>query len=154
MLSESQVRSVALFFLYAVLDEHAALPIADKTSGILRSKLSRVAEESTDAKRILISTCKTQFEKIKKSLSRGTMSMTLSNAFVLPDDVSLAAWVRFQKESPDDELLTVIFSRIMGFTEYDIAEAFEVSEGTATYRLGRGLRRLGEIQRGMHRGVV
>jgi hypothetical protein len=153
MLSESQVRSVALFFLYAVLDEHAALPIADKTSAILKNKLSRVAEESIDAKRIFISTCKTQFDKIKKNLIRGQMSLTLSNALILPEDVSLAAWVRFHKESPDDELLAVIFSRIMGFTEHDIAGAMDVSEGTANYRLGRGLRRLGEIQRGMHRGV-
>lgn len=153
MLSENQVRSVALFFLFTVLDEHAALPIADRTSAMLKNKLGRVAEESIDAKRIVISTLRSQFSKIKKDLIRGQMSMTLTNSLVLPDDVSLAAWVKFHKEATDDELLAVVF-RILGFTEHDMAEAFDVSDGTARYRLGRGLRKLGEIQRGMHRGLV
>ena len=154
MLSENQIRSVALFFLFALLDERAAMPYANRVTAVLKTKLGRHAEESTEAKQIVLGACYRQFQKIKKDILRGQVSTSLSSVLTLPSGADLGAWIRFHKDATDDELLALIFSKIMGFSDFDIAQALGVSEGTIRYRISHAVRRLGETQRGMHRGAV
>lgn len=152
MISDSQVRSVALFFLLAFMDEKIALPAADRAIATLKNKIGRFAEESADAKRILVSVCAAQYFKSKKLVERGQPSPTLGSVLQTPREIDLKAWSQFQKEAADDELLTVLFGRILGINTTDIAIALSVTEGTAHYRLSRAVRRLGELERSIHPG--
>lgn len=153
MVSDTQVRCVALFFLFAFLDEKVALPIADRTVASLKNKIGRFAEESAEARQILISACISQFQKNKKQLERGKQSPSLPTALRLPLDTDLKAWIQFQKEAGEEELLSVLFGQVLGFNATDISAAMSVSEGTTNYRIGNGVRRLGELERTLHPGA-
>jgi hypothetical protein len=66
-----------------------------------------------------------------------------AKGFLLPEDFELAIWVSFLAAADPIEVEAVLFSRILGFTDPEIARGLGVTEGTVRYRVGRALRHLG-----------
>ncbi len=63
--------------------------------------------------------------------------------FELPPDFDMGAWMTFLSSSDPREVEAVLLSRILSFTDEEIAKGLNVSVGTVRYRVGRGLRHLG-----------
>jgi hypothetical protein len=85
------------------------------------------------------------YEIIKQSQSLNRASLVQKTKYILPPGVSLGAWRQFHKEAADDELMSVVWSQIVGFEDSVISQGLGVSEGTVRYRVGRGLRQLGQL---------
>lgn len=66
------------------------------------------------------------------------------NKFFLPKELNIGAWNQFMKDSKEDEMLLVTWSKILNISDYDIARGLGLSEGTVRYRVSNGLKKLGK----------
>ncbi len=147
MITEQHVRWIALFFLFSLLDERVAAQATLKTVTALKARLPVEGTEDPSLMRIrIIEMCEKNRLNFKKQALRSAHILTFSG-WSLPDHVDMGPWARFQKEASEEELLSVIFSRILGFSDEEIAEGLKVTVGTTRYRVGRGLRHLGETNK-------
>lgn len=147
MISDSHVRWIALFFLFSLLDEKVAVQATQRTITSLKARTPEAVKEDEASFRVrLISTCFQFWSQYKKSVPKGKHLMTFAG-WSLPDHADLGPWARFQKEASDEELLSVVLSRLLGFSEDEMAKGLQISEGTARYRVARGVRLLGEMSK-------
>lgn len=65
------------------------------------------------------------------------------DGFLIPVDFDLGIWSSFITSAHPEESEAVLLSRVLGFSDAEIATGIGVSEGTIRYRVGRGLRHLG-----------
>lgn len=144
-MTERQIRSVAVFFLFALLDERAALRAAEVTIAALKARVRE--DDDLESRIAILRACVVGFDREKKRITRGKLALTFESGWRLPDHTELAPWVRFHKDADEEELLALIFSRLMGFSDTEIALALGISEGTARYRIGRAVRHLGAANR-------
>jgi DNA-directed RNA polymerase specialized sigma24 family protein len=138
------IQKFALFFLFAFLDERLAMEVADRAITSYRSKTKNLEPASSQANQVLVRICFDLWKTNKKRIARGQPSSQLSDFGDLPDGLDQAAWLRFHKEAGDEELLALLFQKILSLPESDISEALKVSTGTLRHRMSRGLRMLGD----------
>ena len=146
-MGESEVRSIALFFFFAFLDDLRAIEGSAQAISALEIKKKK-NPASASAVLIVMSTFAV-WSKHHLKLNRGNPNFTNEAGWNIPTDIDLGPWREFQKLATQDELLSVIWSKILGFSETDIAQALGISEGTVRYRLGRALRKLGSMAQGV-----
>lgn len=155
MVTESQVRRIALFFLFALLDTKASCEAAFRVVAQLKASGARgqTGVSDVDLIRLLIKTQKSARHQLRQQTrakgAESTSSTVGAEAWVPPSGLSLAPWQKFQREADELEVISVLLSNILGFGEDVVAKAMGVSLGTARYRLGRGVRHLGQITRQM-----
>lgn len=63
--------------------------------------------------------------------------------FALPGDFELGSWTNFLSAGEATEVEAVLLSKILKFSDEEIADGLGVTTGTVRYRVGRGLRHLG-----------
>lgn len=150
MITDEQVRWIALFFLFALLDEKTALAAAETAAAQVKAlpvPEGPLVDES--ARRVsLISILRKVFETNRKALARNRPLVMSEGVWTLPEGIDLRGWTKFQKDSSDGEVIAVILSKLLSFTDYEIAEGLNISIGTARYRIGKGMRQLGTSLRG------
>ncbi|MCB0419624.1 MAG: hypothetical protein KDD61_01420, partial [Bdellovibrionales bacterium] len=86
------------------------------------------------------------WEKYQKAKAGKNQNLEGDLAFQLPDGVDLGAWRQFAKDADREELLAVIWSKILKLSDEVIAAGIHVTPGTVRHRVGRGLRLLGELK--------
>lgn len=144
MITEEDVRRIALFFLFALSDEKSALQAAQKTVAQLKAK-------SAGSNADLIRTLRKAFEHQQKLGLRAPNVPLSESVCQLPPDVELRAWLKFKKDASEQEIVALVLAKILGFSEDDIARGLDVSIGTVHYRVGKGTRQLGTAMKA--RGV-
>jgi hypothetical protein len=143
MIANEQARWIALFFLFALIDEKIALQAAHKTIGFLKAT-AVVGKGSESERRVaLIRALRSGFETYRKLLPQRKSARPLVQSWSWVSDVDLRAWSKFHKEATDDDVIAVVLSKILGLADAEIAEGLRISLGTARYRIGRGVRQLG-----------
>jgi DNA-directed RNA polymerase specialized sigma24 family protein len=151
MISDDLVRGIALFFLFSLMDEKAALLAAQKVVATLKAqqKPREKSDSSESASRVaLIKILRKTFEQQRKLQPRNRPTAPPSEAWVLPPELAdVKPWQKFQKDAADVEIVAVVLSRILGMTDHEIAEGLNISLGTARYRVGKGMRHLGSSLR-------
>lgn len=150
MITDEQVRAIALFFLFALMDEKIALRAAEKAVASLKATHGRAPGSENAAKvedHSLIRAVKKSFDQHVKLAPRNRAVSVPDSMWKLPSGfdakTGIQAWTRFQQDSGENEIVAVIFSRVLGFRDEDIADGLNVSLGTARYRIGKGMRQLG-----------
>ena len=150
MITDEQVRWIALFFLFSLLDEKTALMAAETAAAQVKAlplPTGPLIDES--ARRVsLIAILRKVFETNRKALARNRPLTLSTTVWTLPEGIDLRGWSKFQKDSSDGEVMAVILSKLLGFTDYEIADGLHISVGTARYRIGKGMRQLGTSLRG------
>ena len=160
---EPYIKSIFLFFYYIFLEEKIALKATRKVlkkqkqlsstffdrSIPDQSIYSKMQEQKirSEVISLLISSClqvwkkyqKYNFSKNKQILSDHSHQKNFTLSF------DLEPWCDFLRETEDEVVLVVILSKILLFKDEDIAKAMKVSIGTVKYRLGYGLRCLGNM---------
>lgn len=137
-MDEALLRSVSLYFHLTIEDERRA----HAASLNALSQIRRMPSKTNKALIILIlhklrakaSRLRIHhwpFKKEETSWSHGKLDMQV--------------WRTFMSRAYDTEVEAVLLSRVLGFSDIDIANGLGVSEGTIRYRVGRGLRTLGGI---------
>lgn len=145
MITNEQVRGIALFFLLALMEERLALQAAHKAIAHLKSIGTNSGTNPTSEidPVTLIRVLKKTLVPYRKLLTRNRGGITPGSAWKLPDNSDITPWVKFQKDNSENEVIAVILSKVLPFTDQQIAEGLNVSLGTARYRIGKGVRQLG-----------
>jgi hypothetical protein len=131
-MDENIIQSVALFFYLNLFDSRPAFSASQHT-------LAQWRDLGTNKKSDLIPIAQKMLKKTKAKPGTG------SDDFILPKNLDLAAWMEFKKRSDSAEYETVLWSRILGFSDEDVATGLGVTEGTVRHRVNRGLRDLGRL---------
>ena len=137
------VRSIALFFFYATLDEKRAIEAASQAFEQVRKKLSKNPQMKPEV--AIISVTKQVWDENSGRFLRGRPNYSSESGWLIPEKVDLGPWKEFQKVSQEDEFLCLIWSKILKISDEDISLGLGVSIGTLRYRIGRALRKLGSI---------
>ena len=143
-MNESQVRSLALFFFFTLLDENLAERAA--LQGVKRIKHLMTKNKNQvefDVNALVVHVAISIFNKMKGREAFNKAHVGAKSKFILPKGFSLGAWRHFYKETDIDDVIAVIWSRILGFSDLQIARGLGVPVGTIRHRVGRGLRQLG-----------
>ncbi len=144
MVSAEQARDIALFFLLSLLDQKQALQAAHKSIAQLKGMKSDKASPSPSASDITHVLHQT-FEAQRKALSRNRPTDMSDVALRFPAGTDFATWQKFHRQASDAEITAVVLTKIIGFTEDDVASGFNVSTGTMKYRVAKGMRQLGAV---------
>jgi Sigma-70, region 4 len=139
------VEKIALFYYFAFLDEVRAQSTTVQTiknirKESLKKKLSNAKFSAADIVRMT----NQMADKVKKTSGPTTLSFSASY-IVLPPNSNWGPWFEFKKVASEKDFRAVLLSKILNFSENEIAEGLDVSVGTIRYRIGRGLKTLGAI---------
>lgn len=140
---EVDVRSIALFFFYAFLDERKAIEATSEAIQNFKDRISKNPELKPTV--ALISATQAIWKKHSGHFNRGKHNYSPESGWILPSDLDMGPWKEFQKTAQEDELLAMIWSQILQLSDSDIAMGLGISIGTLRYRTGRALRRLGTL---------
>jgi len=146
-MGESVVKSIALFFFFAFLDDRRALEASTQAINIFSDKKKKNPQFSDEVLVVMVTFA--VWTKHHLKLNRGNPNFSAEAGWMIPTDLDLGPWREFQKLATQDELLAVIWSKILNLSEADIAQGLGISEGTVRYRLGRALRKLGSMAQGV-----
>jgi DNA-directed RNA polymerase specialized sigma24 family protein len=81
--------------------------------------------------------------KVRNLRPRPWSDSPVAKGFVVPAEFDLTVWVSFLNAAEADQIEAVLLSRILGFSDIEIAGGLGITVGTVRYRVGHGLRRLG-----------
>lgn len=151
MISDSQARRIALFFLLVYMDEKAALQAAHKAAAHLKAMSSAKIGEIAD--RELIRVLRRSLEQ-NKNLFSNSRSSVLPEEWILPRGLDIESWAKFQRDSSQTEVVAVVFSKVLSFSDEAIAYGLNISVGAVRYRVGKGIRQLGAyVQKSQRAGA-
>jgi hypothetical protein len=146
-MTETETQSTALFFYFAFLDDQKAIEAATRALVFCRDR-KRKNPELKSSVALVVST-KTIWNRYKARIARGRPNTSIESGWLIPEGVDLGPWREFKKTASEDELLTVIWSKILKISDNDISEGLGITSGTIRYRLGRALRKLGSMAQGV-----
>ncbi len=142
-MSDQDVKSIALFFFYAWLDDQKATRASSEAIEFLRNKFK--SKEKLEGPIAVVIATKYIWDKHKHRWSRGKPNYSVDSGWMIPDLLNFSPWKEFQKSSSEEELICLIWSKILKFEDEQIANGLGISIGTVRYRVGRGLRKLGAL---------
>ncbi|KHD88480.1 MAG: hypothetical protein OM95_08170 [Bdellovibrio sp. ArHS] len=142
-MTEADVQSIALFFYFALLDDQKAIEASSQALALSRARKDRNPNLKNDV--AIVAATKMVWDKYKARVARGRPNTSVESGWLIPDGTDLGPWREFQKSASEDELLTVIWSKILKIEDDDISEGLGITQGTIRYRLGRALRKLGSM---------
>ncbi len=142
-MTEADVQSIALFFFFAFLDDQKAVEAATQALALGRARKQKSPQLKSSV--AIVSATKMTWDKYKTRVSRGRPNTSVESGWLIPEGFDLGPWRDFQKSASEDELLTVIWSKILKMEDDDISEGLGITQGTIRYRLGRALRKLGSM---------
>lgn len=156
-LNREQAREIGLFFLLGFMEERIALSAASRAIAQLKAEFSEISRKDREPGAVaigaVIRVCRESWKVYRKQIPRNQASNPPENTWIIPEHVDLTTWARYQKDAPDEDIMTVLFSLVLGVRDEDLAEGFQTSMGTIRYRLGKGVRQLGLIARGPAKGM-
>ena len=138
---ENEIKSIALFFFFAVLDDKKAIHTSSRASDLFYLRMKKNPNQNPNV--ALVTVTRQAWDKSKNNFYRGRPQYSIESGWLIPTGLDMSPWKEFQKSSHEDELLAVIWSKILKIPEADISLALGITEGTLRYRIGRGLRKLG-----------
>ena len=145
-MSENDVKAIAIFFFFALLDDGKAVEAATEAvenCRRLRSKNPAVRQGAA----VVMATFQV-WKKVSKRMTRGRPNYSVDSGWLLPKTVDMGAWKEFQKSAQEDEFLGLIWSFLLKLPDEDISSGLGISVGTLRYRVGRALRKLGALTSG------
>lgn len=142
-MNESDVRAIALFFYFAFLDDRRAIEASTHALAMCQEKLNRNQDLRHNV--AIVASTQNIWNRYKVKMIRGKPNTSVESGWLIPSGVDLGPWREFQKNSAQDELLTVIWSKVLKISDQDISEGLGITQGTIRYRLGRALRKLGTV---------
>jgi hypothetical protein len=150
---DEDIRAIALFFYYSLLDDQLALRATAKAI----KKLSRRAQrelspqgETSEVRPLgkdLVRVCFRLWRGLERFAPRGGSGGTPTLHWHLPENLDLAPWRQFQREGLSEDMIAVVWSKIIGYPEAIIAQGLDLTPGTVRYRVARGVRQLGQTNR-------
>lgn len=149
-MKRNQVHEIGLFFLLGFMDEKVALAAASRC--IAKMKAAQESSSGSFPTVELIRICQEAWKTFRKQIPRNQPLSTPTDSWVLPSDLDISIWTRYQKDAADEDVMALLFSLVLGVSDHDLAEGLQTSVGTIRYRLGKGVRQLGLVVRSQRTG--
>jgi hypothetical protein len=143
-MNESQISAVARFFYFYLQDALLATQATVKTLNRCQNQIQETTDFET-AESILVRESKQILRKLKSATAKNNPNLMHEVSFQIPSEVDLGPWKQFKKEAGSDEFESVIWSRLLEFSDNAIAVGLGITTGTLRHRVARGLRHLGRI---------
>ncbi len=135
----SVIGAVAKYFFFISLDAHTTFSSSAKVIAQLDSHNWMGVGHRVEWVRAL----HRAKSRMRNSAAPAWTGGALPQSVTIPSELDLSAWATFLNSAHAEEAEAVLLSQILGFSEAEIAQGLDVSEGTVRYRVGRGLRHLG-----------
>lgn len=142
-MTEAEIKSIALFAYFAFLDEARAVEAASRSLVLAEDKLKK--DKSVTSSVAIVWATEKVWNELNGQLLRGHPTVNSDKNWILPKGFDFGPWKEFQKNATEDELLILIWSKILGFNDDEIAQGLGITEGTVRYRMARSLRKLGAM---------
>jgi hypothetical protein len=150
-MKREQARDIGLFFLLGLMEERVALSAAARTIAQLKAEFSEISRKDREQSLVpvdaVIKACYESWKVHRKQVPRNQPTVAPETAWNIPPNVDLGTWARYQRDAPDEDIMTLLFSLVLGITDEELAEGFQTSIGTIRYRLGKAVRQLGLVAR-------
>lgn len=130
------LEKAVLFFYLSLLDEASAKAASSEVAIQLKRKELSSAEFLS-----LIYRTHQKFFKNSKAIG----AIFTSGTLVLPKNFDWSKWLAVHKKSDREDILALLFNRILNFSEAEVSAALKISEGAVRFRVARALRLVGEI---------
>ncbi|OQW54647.1 MAG: hypothetical protein A4S09_05685 [Proteobacteria bacterium SG_bin7] len=140
-MSELEIRSIALFFFLAFLDDKKGTELSQ--SVVKKLKKLWAADKSVDHNISLISECFMAWKNTIEEKGQVIGSVIASETWKLPNNVGLEAWKKFLQLESQENVFPLIWTEILGRSEEIVGKALKVSQGTIRTRVSKGLIHLG-----------
>ena len=139
----NEIRTIARFFFFALLDENKALKVSRAVVGQF---LRKIREQHSPEDRIQLVCDLTHdfFEKEKKSLVRGHSEISFEKGWTKSPLLDFSIWLKFHKESKYEELICVIWVHILEIPVSVVSKTLMISPSSVLYRVSRGVRLLSQ----------
>lgn len=133
------IETVAKYFFFTALDERLSFAASLRVLAELKNK-NWIDVENRHRWVEVLSKWK---PRARAFAPRSWSESPADKGFVFPPGFDLSLWISFQTAGEPQEVEAVLLSKVLGFTDDEIARGLNVTPGTVRYRLGRGLRHLG-----------
>lgn len=149
MVEDSQRRSIAVFFYFALQDEKMATQATVKSLQRIRKRLE--AQEKAGgvnphfSEALLVSVTQKIWDKFKHGIRNTQSAVSIEGGWLVPEGTDLGPWREFRKEAKEEEFLILLWSQVLKLSDNGISHGLGISTGTVRYRIGRALRRLGRM---------
>jgi len=140
---EVDIKSIALFYFFALLDEQRAIEATSKALVDTKNRISKDPQLKTSV--ALVAATYHIWKKNSGRFLRGRPNFSPESGWLLQEGLDMGPWKEFQKTAQEDEFLALIWSKILKISDEDISLGLGISVGTLRYRIGRALRRLGTL---------
>src|SRR5437868_1141231 len=110
-MGESEVKSIALFFFFAFLDDRRALEASTQAISLCTDKKKKNPQFNNNV--LIVMTTFSVWTKHHLKLNRGNPNISTDAGWMIPTDLDLGPWREFQKLATQDELLSVIWSKVL-----------------------------------------
>lgn len=144
-MKEAQIKSVALFFFYTFLDKSLALKASVEALDLYDKRLKRRETHGPTEPLLVYSTYKVWKKYSKKRNTKAKDFELAAEGWIIPPSLKMEPWREFVKDQDPQLYLAVAWSHLLNFTDKDISEGLGVTEGSIRYRVGKGLKLLGQI---------
>jgi hypothetical protein len=138
-MSDTQIKSVALFFFFAFFDEHRALDLTSKTLKLVRKK-ARDSQLDTNALIVKISQKVFLKEAGRQELPPPPQDL---NIFQIPEAVHLGHLHALRKRVTAEEYGCLLWIKVFGLSETTVATGLDTTIGTIRHRTSQALKALG-----------
>lgn len=134
------INKVHLFYYLATMNEDNAIECAQRT-------LQRVNRNEVNSLRVaeLVQLCENGLNRLHL---KSKVEASRSKPIQVPDVINLAIWKDMIKKSNREELSALVWTRILGFSEAEVAQGMAVSVGTVRHRVNRGMKTLAFVMQG------
>ncbi len=150
-MKRDQARSIGLFFLLGFMEERVALLAATRAIAQLKAEFSEISRKDREQSLVpvdaLIRACHDAWKIHRKQIVRNQLNAPPETVWNIPSSIDLTTWARYQRDAPDEDVMTLLFSLVLGISDDELSEGFQTSVGTIRYRLGKGVRQLGLVAR-------
>ena len=140
---EAEVKAISIFFFLMFLDNNLAMETSNQAVNLFQKKLSK--DSSLDRAALLVAVTKEIWNKNKKRLQNEVYNQSEEFAWILPSKLNIDPWRELLKSAQEEELLSLIWSKILELADESDYVGAEISVGTHRYRLGKALKKLGSL---------
>ena len=147
MTEEAKVKSVALFYYLTLLDEAIAQHATEITLTRCDRRIEKEKALATAWPAIIVNETNKAWQKFSLSKGKEVHRMPDVPGWQVPKTIDFGLWQEFSRKAEKNELLALVWSQILGFSDEDIAQGLNSSRGTIRHRVGRALRELGRTKK-------
>jgi hypothetical protein len=142
-MKQEQARDIGLFFLLGFMDERGGLAAA--SSAIAQIKAEESSPDESLPPSQFVNICHQTWKKHRGLTPRNQSFDGPQHSWIIPKEIDIGIWARYQKDAPDEDVMTILFSMVFALSDEELAEGLKTSLGTIRYRLGKGIRQLGRV---------